>query len=320
MEKDINPLVSIIIPCYNQSEYLPQTLTSVALNSLYSLECIVVDDGSTDNSTQIVEEFCKKDNRFKLVKKLNGGSASARNVGMSCAKGSYIQFLDADDILDPKKIEMQVLCMQERCAKISYVDFEFFTNQVVFHKYLKNYSVIPGKKIYEKLLTSWGIDFTIPIHSFLYELNFLSEHNLQFDQSTRLREDWGFHIKVAECNVDFLHLNWVAAYYRKGSSVKTKSWVNTSIGNIRFILNEIYRKDTMLVKVLLLYRLSEEIWQVICRMWKYKLAGSLDFIVELSHYVSMKRILYYLFGILFLPLSIFPILKRFFKYYVISKK
>ena len=100
----MNNLVSIIIPCYNQGIFLAQTLESV-LNQVHKdWECIIVNDGSTDNSAEIANIWCEKDNRFKLINKPNGGLSSARNAGLDHAAGNWIQFLDSDDILSEKKI------------------------------------------------------------------------------------------------------------------------------------------------------------------------------------------------------------------------
>jgi len=95
--KDI--LISIIIPCYNQAEYLSETLESVLKQSFQDWECIIVDDGSPDNTGEIAQEWCKKDSRFKYLKKENGGLADARNYGIKHSVGIYILPLDSDDII-----------------------------------------------------------------------------------------------------------------------------------------------------------------------------------------------------------------------------
>jgi len=96
-------LVSIIIPCYNQANYLTYSLASVLEQTYTNWECIIVNDGATDNTKEVAKEWCAKDNRFVYVEKQNGGLSSARNAGINVAKGDYIQFLDADDILVTNK-------------------------------------------------------------------------------------------------------------------------------------------------------------------------------------------------------------------------
>lgn len=91
------PQVSIIIPVYNTEQYLRQCLDSAINQILQDIEIICVNDGSTDGSLAILEEYAKKDNRIVLINKKNGGPGEARNAGMSCAKSAYIMFLDSDD-------------------------------------------------------------------------------------------------------------------------------------------------------------------------------------------------------------------------------
>ena len=83
-------LVSIIVPCYNQAQYLPETLQSVLDQTYTNWECIIVNDGSPDATEAVAQEWCEKDHRFIYLKKENGGLSSARNAGLKIAKGDYI--------------------------------------------------------------------------------------------------------------------------------------------------------------------------------------------------------------------------------------
>ena len=93
----MQPLVSIIVPCYNQANYLSECLDSVRAQSYNHWECLIVDDGSPDNTPEVARQFEKQDRRFRYIKKENGGLPSARNCGIHQAKGEYILPLDADD-------------------------------------------------------------------------------------------------------------------------------------------------------------------------------------------------------------------------------
>ena len=101
----MNKLVSIIVPCYNQAQYLPEALQSVLDQTYSDWECIIVNDGSPDDTDIVAKEWLIKDIRFKYIYKENGGLSSARNAGIEIAIGDFIQFLDADDILDFEKFE-----------------------------------------------------------------------------------------------------------------------------------------------------------------------------------------------------------------------
>lgn len=96
-----NYLISVVIPIYNVGSYLGKTLESVRTQSYNSWECLMVDDGSTDESANVCKHYLELDNRFVYIKKSNGGVSSARNRGIRESKGLWILFLDGDDILLP---------------------------------------------------------------------------------------------------------------------------------------------------------------------------------------------------------------------------
>lgn len=96
-KRDTLPVISVIVPCYNQAEYLAETLQSVLDQEYQHWECIIVNDGSPDNTEDIAEQWVNKDSRFKYFKKENGGLSNARNFGIKQASGIYILPLDSDD-------------------------------------------------------------------------------------------------------------------------------------------------------------------------------------------------------------------------------
>lgn len=111
----IKGLVSIIIPLYNKENYVVQTLISVVNQTYTNWECLIIDDGSTDSSRSIVEEFCSRhEGRFRIISQNNQGQSSARNTGMRNSKGEFIAFLDADDLWIDAKLEKQVSLLRSR--------------------------------------------------------------------------------------------------------------------------------------------------------------------------------------------------------------
>ena len=100
------PAISVIIPIYNVEKYLRRCLDSVKNQTFPDWEAICVNDGSPDNSAEILEEYAKKDARFKIVNKENGGLSDARNAGMAVASGKYILYLDSDDFIHPQTMEI----------------------------------------------------------------------------------------------------------------------------------------------------------------------------------------------------------------------
>lgn len=103
-----SPKVSVIITCFNQGKYLVESIGSVINQSYSDWECIIVNDGSTDNSEEIASNFASKDPRINYFYQKNQGVAFARNFGLSIAQGSFIQFLDADDLINKDKLSYQI--------------------------------------------------------------------------------------------------------------------------------------------------------------------------------------------------------------------
>ena len=106
-------LVSIITPLYNGEAFVAQTIDSVLAQTYTNWEMIIINDGSKDNSENIVRTYCDLDPRIKLFNQPNGGSAAARNNGIRRAEGRYIALLDADDLWEPFFLESQLALMRE---------------------------------------------------------------------------------------------------------------------------------------------------------------------------------------------------------------
>lgn len=102
------PKISIIVPCYNQAQYLDECLQSVLDQTYQNWECIIVNDGSPDNTEEVALAWTQKDSRFKYVKKENGGLSSARNAGIKNSVGEYILPLDADDKISEDYIQLGI--------------------------------------------------------------------------------------------------------------------------------------------------------------------------------------------------------------------
>ena len=114
MMRHDKPLVSVVVPCYNGGRYLAETLDSILGQTYLHWECVIVDDGSTDDSLKLSADFCRKDSRFRLISKPNGGLGSARNAGIAASTGELIAFLDADDKWHPEKLTLHVNHLQKR--------------------------------------------------------------------------------------------------------------------------------------------------------------------------------------------------------------
>ena len=114
-------LITVIIPVYNTLEYLPRCVQSVMAQTYENLEILLVDDGSTDGSSELCDGFAAKDPRVRVLHKENGGSSSARNLGLSECRGDYVGFVDSDDHVDPDMYETLFLGLQGSDASIAQV-------------------------------------------------------------------------------------------------------------------------------------------------------------------------------------------------------
>lgn len=103
-----SPLISVIIPCYNQGRFLSDTLDSVLAQTYENWEAIIVNDGSTDNTSEVADQYCAKDQRFKYIYQPNAGLSAARNTGVSNSNGIYILPLDSDDKIAPRYMELAI--------------------------------------------------------------------------------------------------------------------------------------------------------------------------------------------------------------------
>lgn len=121
-------LISVIIPVYNTKPYLNACLESVVGQTYRDLEIILVDDGSTDGSGELCDEWGQKDSIIKVVHKKNGGLSSARNAGMAIAKGDYFGFVDSDDVISPKMFEVLLHMAVETGADIAQCGYVCFSS------------------------------------------------------------------------------------------------------------------------------------------------------------------------------------------------
>jgi glycosyltransferase involved in cell wall biosynthesis len=113
-----HPLISIIIPIYNGEKYLRECIDSIVSQTWENWELLLIDDGSTDSSAAICDEYAKNDKRIIAVHKQNGGQASARNNGIAMAKGDYVTFVDADDWLEADTYEKMMAVIQSNSAEV----------------------------------------------------------------------------------------------------------------------------------------------------------------------------------------------------------
>ncbi|MCT4013592.1 glycosyltransferase family 2 protein [Elizabethkingia anophelis] len=208
------PCISIIVPCYNQSQYLDECLQSILDQTFKDWECIIVNDGSPDDTKRIALQWVDQDSRFKYIEKENGGLSSARNAGIKAAKGEWIQFLDSDDKLDIKKFEKSHIYFSTKDIVISgYTLFnekrEFSVNCKYFDKELN----------FINLIMDWDKEYSIPIHCPIFR----KEKIGFFDESLKAKEDWMFWLDVFKRTNLYQFIESKLAFYRMNANSMTRN-------------------------------------------------------------------------------------------------
>ena len=196
--------VSIIVPCFNQGDYLNDALQSIVNQSYTDWECIIINDGSNDDTEKVAKNWVKKDNRFRYFYTNNQGVSNARNLGIQSSKGNYIQFLDSDDILEKEKIKHQVKVLNENVfIDIVYSPSRYFFNQekaLLFPIHYKG--VVPTTEMNFKDNTQKDVLIyrnVCTICSSLYRKKIFTDISFK----NIVYEDWYFHIECALNNFRF---------------------------------------------------------------------------------------------------------------------
>ena len=188
--------VSIIVPIYNVENYLEKCLKSIIEQTFQDIEIICVDDGSTDNSSKILNEFAQKDSRIKIIKETNQGVFAARHNGLKNATSKYILFIDSDDWIDKNLIKKTLDCIKKYNTDV-VVYGAYSVRNSKLSKGMYSVNKIP-KKYKEKVLTIKDYEdnlFYIPPTAWnkLYKKEFLDTHNIKF-QEIRNGEDQIFYL------------------------------------------------------------------------------------------------------------------------------
>ncbi|MCM4154703.1 glycosyltransferase family 2 protein [Gramella sp. AN32] len=220
----MNPLISIIIPTYNRGHLIGETLDSVLRQTYNNWECLIIDDGSEDNSEEIVNAL--NDQRLIYYYKNHGERSSARNYGLERAQGKYIQFLDSDDLLHKKKLEISVFEAEKNYTKEKIIILSNF--QVLMDS--SNITSNPYCEINENLLNykdilyKWDDIFTIPIHCGLFDCRLFEE--FKFPTYINYKEDWLMWLSLFQQDVKFYFIDEPLAFYRIRKSISQEEKVS----------------------------------------------------------------------------------------------
>jgi glycosyltransferase involved in cell wall biosynthesis len=195
------PAASIVVPCFNGARFLGEALDSLRQQTFQEWECIVVDDGSKDDSARIAETYVAQDSRFSCVHQLNRGPSAARNAGLALVKGQYVQLLDADDLLEAEKLQVHVtfLAQHPQFAMV-YSTMRYFTDIGGVRTFSRgwNRSQRDWMRLWpdttETLLVALVEGNTFPISAPLFRKADLEEVGY-FDDALPSHEDWDFWLR-----------------------------------------------------------------------------------------------------------------------------
>lgn len=220
------PLISVIIPVYNVENYLHECVDSVLNQTYGNFEILLVNDGSTDSSGKICDEYLEKDDRITVIHQKNGGPSKTRNTGLENATGKYIYFLDSDDYIEKNTLELLVDTAEANCADLVFFDAHSFADNGddIKQGYIVNgkYDTKSGYEILTELYRNK--DYHCAIYLLFIKHQLLIDNKISFLESAYCSEDMLFTYQVycsaqktVQCKNTLYHRR-----YRSGSIVTSK--------------------------------------------------------------------------------------------------
>ena len=236
-----NDLISIIIPVYNASRFLPDTIESIQSQTYDNWEAIFVNDCSIDNSTEIIKKIQKNDKRIKLINnEVNSGPALTRNKGILSAKGDYLCFLDADDLWDNDKLEKQLNFMKKIDCAFSFTSYQYCNEKC---ERTGKKVVAPKSLKYHQALKNTTIS-TITV---MFDLHKLDKQLLMMPNIMYI-EDTATWWKILRTGIVAYGSSDVFSYYRRSKSTLSSNKFRT-LKSLWYV----YRKEEKLNFIYALY-------------------------------------------------------------------
>lgn len=221
--------ISVILPVYNKAEYIQECLDTVRSQTLKEIEIICVNDGSTDNSAEVIEKNIAEDSRVVLINKENGGAASARNRGLQIANGEFVIFMDPDDWY-PENDVLEVLYETAKKHNVLICGGSF-SELSEKHGLVVEFSGVRSKYTFkeEGLIRYEDYQFDYGYHRFIYNLQFLRENNIDFPLYLRF-QDPPFFVKAMILAKEFYAIEKIVYRYR--AAYQTINWTERKLGDL----------------------------------------------------------------------------------------
>lgn len=224
-------LVSIIIPTYNRENLISDTLDSVLAQTYTNWECLVVDDGSTDNTIETLKKYCKNDNRFQYYKRPIGrlkGANACRNYGFELSKGDYIQWFDSDDLMHKDKLNNKVNLLQK--SEVDFIVCEGIEYKDTISNVICNWNKISSNNVlFDHVTGSVNFHTNGP----LFKRNFLKNKKL-FNEILQRKQEWEFYSRLLTFSTNYLPLKQKLYYFRiHKNSINGKNEITTLKSRIK---------------------------------------------------------------------------------------
>jgi glycosyltransferase involved in cell wall biosynthesis len=292
-------LLSIIIPTFNRAHLIGETLDSIALQTYQNWECIVVDDGSTDNSEEILSNYLKKDNRFKYLKRPQikpKGANSCRNIGLENAKGNYIVFFDSDDLMTPDHLEIKLSSIIKNNCDYVIARTQYFNddNSQIDKNYLgfNNYKITPYNYISQKI--NW---LTLDV-CLKKEL----ARSVNFNEQLQSGQEYNYYSKLVHKSVNAIFIDKVVSLRRahdtsirsqlKSKEQKNESYFNKTWFTYLDIRNQANKqtRQFLIKKAVSLVFLSEQTFSISFKKLFFTTVKEVGFesVYLVLYYISMK--------------------------------
>jgi glycosyltransferase involved in cell wall biosynthesis len=223
----MKPIVSIIIPVYNGEKYIDKCMDKVLKQTYRYLEIILVDDGSTDDSGNICDEYAREDERVKVYHQTNGGASAAKNKGILNARGKYVVFVDIDDEIEPNMISDNVILAESSHADLVMYGFWYYNmdNHKLIPNRLKSCFSGDGTEFFNHFLVhTIDSEMINPPWNKMIRRKILTENKILFDTRCPVYEDITFAMKLM-CYVDKVVVNnklYYKYFVRSTGSLITK--------------------------------------------------------------------------------------------------
>ena len=252
-----NPEVSIIVPVYKVERYLNECLDSIINQTFTDWECILIDDGSPDNSGKICDEYASKDTRFQVIHRNNGGLSAARNTGLSVSRGRFISFIDSDDIVHPEFLSNLYNLITSYKADMAQVSYESMFSTFTRKKHLVDeITVLNRSEVMSRLLTGKSMPNYLCIKLFKKDIiDSPLPENMAFEDIFVMGQ-WVKNIHKMVLSPEILY-----TYRRRGSSIVNTNFAKNRLDFIKATFSVAETLRTIEPEILMPELIDRYLWK-----------------------------------------------------------